>query len=109
MIPFVEKGDVVLVRSEWWSEPIHYYLPPDEYTVIAPPRHATDDELEVWRAGLPDRLWFVGLGGEEGAGAALDSLSSHFLPDHEPVTAVFGFEGEARLMVPRGTPDSGGF
>ncbi|MBT8337107.1 MAG: glycosyltransferase family 39 protein, partial [Gemmatimonadetes bacterium] len=57
LIPHVEEGDVVLVRSEWWSEPIHYYLPPDEYTVIAPPRHGTEEELEIWRAGLPDRLW----------------------------------------------------
>jgi len=51
MEPFLRPGDDVLINDAWWTQPMHYYLPPDRFRT-GPYTQARPD-------GVGDRVWVV--------------------------------------------------
>jgi hypothetical protein len=55
--PQLDPRDVILINDAWWTQPMHYYLPPDRFRT-----GDFDDHLRGLRAGSgarPERVWVV--------------------------------------------------
>ncbi len=66
LIPHIQEGDVILVRSSYWVEPIHYYLKPGQFNVKLAPGFVGRPRTEPQPAfPLPDRVWIVEFGETE--------------------------------------------
>jgi hypothetical protein len=57
MLPLVQPNDAILINDDWYSQPMHYYLPPDRF-------HTGDfgAHLRGLRAApeqRPKRVWVV--------------------------------------------------
>ena len=46
----VRTDDVLVVENGWWTTPVHYYFPPDQFHVIL---------ASSLTAPLPERVWIV--------------------------------------------------
>ena len=73
MRPLLRSQDVILINDAWWTQPMHYYLPPDRYR--------TGDfgvHIRGLRAGAgprPERVWVVVF--DEKDVKAFEGLSPH--------------------------------
>lgn len=57
MRPLLQSQDVILINDAWWTQPMHYYLPPDRFRT-----GDFDVHLRGLRAGAgarPGRVWVV--------------------------------------------------
>ncbi|MFQ5417630.1 MAG: hypothetical protein ACE5FL_11345, partial [Myxococcota bacterium] len=57
LVPRLASGDVVLVNDAWWTQPIHYYLPPDRFRTGDFTAHLRG--LDGAPAERPARVWVV--------------------------------------------------
>lgn len=57
MEPEVAPDDVILIHDAWYTQPMHYYFPPD--------RFRTGDFAKHFAAGPGDRIWVVILDGRD--------------------------------------------
>jgi hypothetical protein len=96
MRPLLEPRDVILINDAWWTQPMHYYLPPD--------RHRTGDfglhlrGLRAEAGSRPQRVWVVIFDAKDVEG--FESLSEHLrgYRERERVTA----SGAYAVLLQRG-------
>ena len=57
LVPQLRAQDVILVNDAWWSQPMHFYLPPDRYRT-----GDFGDHLRGLAGGpepAPERVWVI--------------------------------------------------
>ncbi len=104
MRPLLRSQDVILIHDAWWTQPMHYYLPPDRYR--------TGDfgvHIRGLRAGAgprPDRVWVVVF--DEKDVKAFEGLSPHLRGYREAERAVASGATAVLLERTSATPRRGG-
>jgi len=57
MQPLLSRNDLILIHDAWWTQPMHYYLPPSRYRTGDFGEHSRG--LAQPGGERPDRLWVV--------------------------------------------------
>jgi hypothetical protein len=57
MRPLLRSQDVILINDAWWTQPMHYYLPPDRYRTGDFGAHVRG--LRGAAGPRPERVWVV--------------------------------------------------
>jgi len=110
MRPLLEPRDVILINDAWWTQPMHYYLPPDRFQT-----GDFDDHLPGLGTGAavhpdsperPERVWVVIFDAKDTE--AFETLGPH-LRGYREESRVTASGAYAVLLKPApATPRRGG-
>jgi hypothetical protein len=87
----VRTDDVLVVENGWWTTPVHYYFPPDQFHVIL---------ASSLTAPLPGRVWIVLF--RRDAAAVTQRLAAERLPHYVERAHADARQGHAALFEPEG-------
>jgi hypothetical protein len=95
MNPLLKPNDLVFVRNAWWSQALHYYLPPDRTRTA--PFTDLNNAINEGSDTLPRRFWIVVFDTDESLEGKLTTYR-HKTSGHLPQNRVSALAAEAILF-----------